>query len=161
MCTPKHTHNIHPHYNTLTLSQHLTLPTALTTLTLPQHPHATQHSHATTTLPCHHNTLTLSRYHNALTLPQHPQTTHNHTHFHTVLFCSFCSLVFLLVLVFKNKLRRESLMLLKSKKDDPTDQIFVFFPEGEKVGIKEIRKYVRVNNYSFYSTNVSVDIACV
>eukprot|EP00026_Physarum_polycephalum_P017143 Phypoly_transcript_18260.p1 GENE.Phypoly_transcript_18260~~Phypoly_transcript_18260.p1 ORF type:complete len:227 (+),score=33.03 Phypoly_transcript_18260:64-744(+) len=36
---------------------------------------------------------------------------------------------------------RENLMLLKSKKDDPTDQIFVFFPEGEKVGVKEIRKY--------------------
>jgi DNA-directed RNA polymerase I, II, and III subunit RPABC1 len=41
-----------------------------------------------------------------------------------------------------NLFSRENLMLLKSKKDDPTDQIFVFFPEGEKVGVKEIRKYV-------------------
>jgi len=46
---------------------------------------------------------------------------------------------------FKNKYQeaptRDSLMLLKSKKDDPTDQIFVFFPEEEKVGVKTIRKY--------------------
>jgi DNA-directed RNA polymerase I, II, and III subunit RPABC1 len=36
---------------------------------------------------------------------------------------------------------REALSLLKRKKDDPTDQIFVFFPEEEKVGVKTIRKY--------------------
>jgi DNA-directed RNA polymerases I, II, and III subunit RPABC1 len=33
-------------------------------------------------------------------------------------------------------------LLLKSKKDDPTDQIFVFFPEEERVGVGTIRKYV-------------------
>lgn len=44
-------------------------------------------------------------------------------------------------------------MLLKSKKDDPTDQIFVFFPEGEKVGVKEIRKYVTLNCFPFLSGN--------
>lgn len=36
---------------------------------------------------------------------------------------------------------RENLMLLKSKKDDPTDMIFVFFPEADRVGVKDIRKY--------------------
>lgn len=42
---------------------------------------------------------------------------------------------------FSESSSRDTMMLLKSKKDDPTDQIFVFFPEGEKVGVKEIRKY--------------------
>eukprot|EP01111_Echinosteliopsis_oligospora_P000498 TRINITY_DN1054_c0_g1_i1.p1 TRINITY_DN1054_c0_g1~~TRINITY_DN1054_c0_g1_i1.p1 ORF type:complete len:203 (-),score=53.33 TRINITY_DN1054_c0_g1_i1:34-642(-) len=37
---------------------------------------------------------------------------------------------------------RENISLLKSKKDDPSDQIFVFFPEAERVGVKDIRKYV-------------------
>jgi hypothetical protein len=44
-------------------------------------------------------------------------------------------------------------MLLKSKKDDPTDQIFVFFPEGEKVGVKEIRKYAPPSKLSQNMTN--------
>jgi len=36
---------------------------------------------------------------------------------------------------------RENLMLLKSKKDDPTDQIFVFFPDNDRVGVKDIRRF--------------------
>eukprot|EP00743_Colponemidia_sp_Colp-15_P001986 GILK01002159.1.p1 GENE.GILK01002159.1~~GILK01002159.1.p1 ORF type:complete len:225 (+),score=34.54 GILK01002159.1:69-677(+) len=36
---------------------------------------------------------------------------------------------------------RESLMILVEKKDDPTDQMFVFFPEDAKVGVKPIRRY--------------------
>lgn len=52
-------------------------------------------------------------------------------------------------------------MLLKCKKDDPTDQIFVFFPEGEKVGVKEIRKYaVCITNHPSIILH-SLDIACV
>lgn len=36
---------------------------------------------------------------------------------------------------------REALTILAQKRDDPTQGIFVFFPEEEKVGIKPIRKY--------------------
>ncbi|CAM9366749.1 unnamed protein product [Pylaiella littoralis] len=36
---------------------------------------------------------------------------------------------------------RENLTLLVEKVDDPMDQIFVFFPEDEKVGVKPIRSY--------------------
>eukprot|EP00276_Gloeochaete_wittrockiana_P010993 CAMPEP_0184656204 /NCGR_PEP_ID=MMETSP0308-20130426/15956_1 /TAXON_ID=38269 /ORGANISM="Gloeochaete witrockiana, Strain SAG 46.84" /LENGTH=171 /DNA_ID=CAMNT_0027093205 /DNA_START=162 /DNA_END=677 /DNA_ORIENTATION=- len=37
---------------------------------------------------------------------------------------------------------REQLTILVQKKDNPTDQLFVFFPEDSKVGVKPIRKYV-------------------
>lgn len=37
---------------------------------------------------------------------------------------------------------REQLTLLVEKTDDPTDQLFVFFPEDEKVGVKPIASYV-------------------
>jgi len=36
---------------------------------------------------------------------------------------------------------REALTLLLQKKDDPTDQIFVFWPDDAKVGVKPIKKY--------------------
>jgi len=36
---------------------------------------------------------------------------------------------------------REKLLLLFRKNDDPTDQIFIFFPEDQKVGVKPIRSY--------------------
>uniref|UniRef100_A0A8D2DJ30 DNA-directed RNA polymerases I, II, and III subunit RPABC1 n=1 Tax=Sciurus vulgaris TaxID=55149 RepID=A0A8D2DJ30_SCIVU len=37
--------------------------------------------------------------------------------------------------------RRADLMVLVAHKDDPTDQMFVFFPEEPKVGIKTIKVY--------------------
>lgn len=36
---------------------------------------------------------------------------------------------------------RESLTILVEKADDPTDQLFVFFPNDEKVGVKPIKEY--------------------
>jgi len=36
---------------------------------------------------------------------------------------------------------REKLLLLFRKNDDPTDQIFIFFPEDQKVGVRPIRSY--------------------
>jgi len=39
------------------------------------------------------------------------------------------------------ELRRDDLTILKQKQDDPSQQIFVFFPEEPKVGIKPIRRY--------------------
>lgn len=36
---------------------------------------------------------------------------------------------------------RDSLTILAEKADDPTDQLFVFFPEDEKVGVKPIKVY--------------------
>eukprot|EP00126_Sphaerothecum_destruens_P002682 Sdes_comp16108_c0_seq1m5332 len=36
---------------------------------------------------------------------------------------------------------RNELTMLVSNKDDPTDQLFVFFPDDPKVGVKPIRQY--------------------
>eukprot|EP00013_Stygamoeba_regulata_P022198 CAMPEP_0177644190 /NCGR_PEP_ID=MMETSP0447-20121125/8550_1 /TAXON_ID=0 /ORGANISM="Stygamoeba regulata, Strain BSH-02190019" /LENGTH=209 /DNA_ID=CAMNT_0019146523 /DNA_START=50 /DNA_END=679 /DNA_ORIENTATION=- len=36
---------------------------------------------------------------------------------------------------------REALTLLVQQRNDPTDKIFVFFPEDQKVGVKPIRKF--------------------
>jgi len=36
---------------------------------------------------------------------------------------------------------RENLTILVEKTDDPSDQLFVFFPEDEKVGVKPIKTY--------------------
>lgn len=38
--------------------------------------------------------------------------------------------------------RREAMTILAPKKDDPTDQIFVFFSDEERVSTKEIKSYV-------------------
>jgi len=40
-----------------------------------------------------------------------------------------------------NNPSRENLLLLLRKKEDLTEQLFVFFPEDEKVGVKPIRNY--------------------
>jgi len=37
---------------------------------------------------------------------------------------------------------RDELTILASKKDSPTDQIFVFFSDEERLGVKPIRNYV-------------------
>jgi DNA-directed RNA polymerase I, II, and III subunit RPABC1 len=46
---------------------------------------------------------------------------------------------------FRNKFgespSRENLTVLVEKTDDPADQLFVFFPEDEKVGVKPIKTY--------------------
>jgi len=42
---------------------------------------------------------------------------------------------------FSSEDSREKLLLLFRKNDDPTDQIFIFFPEDQKVGVKPIRSY--------------------
>jgi DNA-directed RNA polymerase I, II, and III subunit RPABC1 len=36
---------------------------------------------------------------------------------------------------------RESMTILAEHEDDDTDQIFVFFPEDEKVGVKPVKTY--------------------
>lgn len=37
---------------------------------------------------------------------------------------------------------RENISLLCAKQDDPTEQIFVFFPDDAKVGVKTIKTFV-------------------
>lgn len=43
-------------------------------------------------------------------------------------------------LIFLTSCSRDKLTLLLRKKDDPTDQIFVFFPDQVKLGVGTIRK---------------------
>ena len=38
--------------------------------------------------------------------------------------------------------QREQLAILVQKRDDPTDQLFVFWPADPKVGVKPIKRYV-------------------
>jgi len=40
-----------------------------------------------------------------------------------------------------HQISRELLTIHVQKKDDPTEQLFVFFPDDPKVGVKPIRKY--------------------
>ena len=42
----------------------------------------------------------------------------------------------------ENHPSRSDLSILVAHNDDPTDQMFVFFPEDPKVGIKTIKQYV-------------------
>ncbi|KAG0259275.1 hypothetical protein BG011_002740 [Mortierella polycephala] len=39
------------------------------------------------------------------------------------------------------KVNRAAMMFMVQKKDDPADQMLVFFPEENSVGIKEVKKY--------------------
>ncbi|EEH55227.1 uncharacterized protein MICPUCDRAFT_69210 [Micromonas pusilla CCMP1545] len=39
--------------------------------------------------------------------------------------------------------KRESLTLMLPRRDDPSENIFVFFPEEEKVGVKTIKEYAK------------------
>ncbi|XP_020590710.1 DNA-directed RNA polymerases II and IV subunit 5A [Phalaenopsis equestris] len=45
---------------------------------------------------------------------------------------------------FGQPIMRENLTINKAKKSDPSDQIYVFFPTDEKVGMKHIKKYVEL-----------------
>mmetsp|Transcript_83916 Transcript_83916/g.167497 ORF Transcript_83916/g.167497 Transcript_83916/m.167497 type:complete len:207 (-) Transcript_83916:186-806(-) len=42
--------------------------------------------------------------------------------------------------------QRDSLTILVQKRDDPTDQIFVFWPDDPKVGVKPIKRYMERMN---------------
>jgi len=42
---------------------------------------------------------------------------------------------------FGESVARENLTILVEKTDDPSDQLFVFFPDDEKVGVKPIKTY--------------------
>jgi len=44
-------------------------------------------------------------------------------------------------LKFGESVARENLTILVEKTDDPSDQLFVFFPDDEKVGVKPIKTY--------------------
>ncbi|XP_010928511.1 DNA-directed RNA polymerases II and IV subunit 5A [Elaeis guineensis] len=43
---------------------------------------------------------------------------------------------------FGEGVKREDLVINKAKKNDPADQIYVFFPNDAKVGVKQIKQYV-------------------
>ncbi|KAL0916434.1 hypothetical protein M5K25_013945 [Dendrobium thyrsiflorum] len=45
---------------------------------------------------------------------------------------------------FGQSIMRENLTINKAKKNDPSDQIYIFFPTDEKVGMKHIKKYVEL-----------------
>ncbi|KAJ3669196.1 hypothetical protein LUZ60_011146 [Juncus effusus] len=43
---------------------------------------------------------------------------------------------------FGEPVHRDDMTINKSRKNDPSDQIYVFFPNDDKVGMKHIKKYV-------------------
>ncbi|KAM0950850.1 putative DNA-directed RNA polymerase [Dioscorea sansibarensis] len=45
---------------------------------------------------------------------------------------------------FGESVNRDDLIFNKAKKNDPSDQIYVFFPNDAKVGVKHIKKYVEL-----------------
>ncbi|KAG0474191.1 hypothetical protein HPP92_015439 [Vanilla planifolia] len=45
---------------------------------------------------------------------------------------------------FGESVKRDDLIINKAKKKDPSDQIYVFFPSDEKVGVKHIKKYAEL-----------------
>jgi hypothetical protein len=48
-------------------------------------------------------------------------------------------------------MKREDLVINKAKKDNPSDQIYVFFPEDDKVGVQTFRTYTkRMNSENVY-----------
>jgi DNA-directed RNA polymerases I, II, and III subunit RPABC1 len=48
-------------------------------------------------------------------------------------------------------MKREDLVINKAKKDNPSDQIYVFFPEEDKVGVHTFRTYTkRMNSENVY-----------
>lgn len=51
--------------------------------------------------------------------------------------------------------------ILVEKIDDPSDNLFVFFPEDTKVGVKPIRKCVRCHSYDRYSLSPATNACSV
>ncbi|KAK4285399.1 hypothetical protein QN277_002099 [Acacia crassicarpa] len=58
---------------------------------------------------------------------------------------------------YSENMKREDLLINKAKKDNSSDQIFVFFPEESKVGVKTIKTYLN----RMKSENVSKAILVV
>jgi len=57
---------------------------------------------------------------------------------------------------FGESFHREDLLINKYKKNDPSDQIYVFFPNDDKVGMKHIKKYVEMMTHENVSKAVVV-----
>ncbi|XP_078182548.1 DNA-directed RNA polymerases II and IV subunit 5A-like isoform X3 [Carex rostrata] len=57
---------------------------------------------------------------------------------------------------FGEPLRREDLTINKSLKGDSSDQLYVFFPTDEKVGMKHIKKYVELMKHENVSRAILV-----
>lgn len=55
--------------------------------------------------------------------------------------------------------RRDDMTLLCPKQDDPTEQIFVFYPEDQKVGVKTIKTYAERMRSEGVSRAMMVTIA--
>ncbi|KAK7364025.1 hypothetical protein VNO80_12349 [Phaseolus coccineus] len=50
-----------------------------------------------------------------------------------------------------DNMKRDDLVTIKSKKDNSADQIFIFFPDEAKVGVKTMKTYTnRMNNENVY-----------
>ena len=56
--------------------------------------------------------------------------------------------------------QREQLAILVQKRDDPTDQLFVFWPADPKVGVKPIKRYVeRMGEDGTWAGNMELQAA--
>lgn len=60
---------------------------------------------------------------------------------------------------FGDEPRRDDMTLLNPKQDDPTEQIFVFYPEDQKVGVKTIKTFAERMRSEGVSRAMMVTIA--